>query len=201
MRFSTLLIVALSALILGLSALLAIGCGSSDSGTGGTTSGQQADAAQASESTSGETDGGEAKDAESTEDEAQSDSESGGKPLTKAAFIKEGDAICAGVPNEFRSLLTSLEEERKAAKKPKPSTAEIAKEAAVPPLETAATKFKGLDPPAGDEQKAEAIIGALENAAQGLEDEPTGEFSGPKSPFWEFQQLTKAYGFKACSKL
>ncbi len=183
MRFSTLLIAVLSALILGLSALLAVGCGSSDSGgSGSTSSAQQTDASQTGEST-------------------ESESQSSGPPLSKAAFLKQGDTICALVPNDFKSRLASLEEERKAAKEPKPDPAEITKEASIPPLETAVTKLKGLNPPAGDEQKVEAIIAALESAAAGLEKNPKAEFGGPKSPFAEFQKLTKEYGFKICLNL
>lgn len=208
MRFSTFFIAVLSALILGLSVLLAMGCGSSgDSGTnGGTTSGQQADASQKSGSTteSGESKAEESKQGESKPDESaesESQPETSGKPLTKAVFIKKGETVCALVPNEYRSLAIALEKERKAAKKPKATVAEIAEKAAVPPLEAAAAKLKGLSPPACDEQKVEAIVAALESAAQGFEENPNSEFSGPKSPFAEFQKLTAAYGLKGCSKL
>ena len=47
----------------------------------------------------------------------------------------------------------------------------------------------------------EAIIAALEKAAEGLEKKPNSPLSGPKSPFAEFQKLTKAYGLAVCSQL
>ncbi len=209
MRFGTFLIAVLSALILGLSVLLAMGCGSSgDSGTsGGTTSGQQADASQKSESKAEESseskaeESSESKGGDSGEGESEAEPAPSGKPLTKAVFIKKGETICAAVPNEYRSLAISLEKEREAAKKPKATVPEIAEKAAIPPLKTAAAKMGSLSPPAGDEQKVEAIVAALENAAQGFEEDPNSEFGGPKSPFAEFQKLTKEYGLKVCSHL
>ncbi|HVY97812.1 MAG TPA: hypothetical protein VHA54_12695 [Solirubrobacterales bacterium] len=194
MRFGTFLIAVLSALILGLSVLLAMGCGSSgDSGTGtGTeTSGQQADASQTEESKAGGSGAGEPK-AEPVRT---------GKPLTKAVFVKRADAICAVVPNEYRSLATSMAKEREAAKKPKPTVQEIADGAAIPPLEKAAAKLQSLNPPAGDVPKLEAIVAALESAAQGLGENPNSKFGGPGSPFAEFQKLTREYGLKGCAKL
>lgn len=204
MRFSTLLIAVLSALILGLSALLAVGCGSSGSSStsGGTTSRQQqTDASQKSESTAEEPKSSESKPGESGESESKAEPAPSGKPLTKAVFVKRADGICALVPVEYGKLGSSLAKEREAAKKPKPSVQEVAEKAAIPPLYTAAEKLKSLGPPTGDEQKIEDIIAALESAAQGLEENPKSEFGGPKSPFAEFQKLTKEYGLKGCAKL
>lgn len=203
MRFSTLLIAVLSALILGLAVLLAMGCGGSgDSGTnGGTTSAQQADASQASESTSEEPESSESKTGESATGKSKTEPAPSGKPLTRAVFVKKADAICVQVPVEYGSLGSALAKEREAAKKPKPSVQEVAEKAAIPPLYTAAGRLKSLSPPAGDEQKVEAIVVALENAAKGFEETPNSEFGGPKSPFAEFQTLTKAYGLKGCAKL
>lgn len=216
MRFSTFSIVALSGLILVLAVLLAIGCGGGDdNGSGGSqNAAQSANATQANDSQDGdgapessESGSGDSESAESDgsgdsgSGEAQSAAQSSGKPLSKPAFIKQGDAVCAGVPTDFQSRLQSLEKEKEEANQPKATTAEIAEKAAIPPLYTAAVKLEELVPPSGDEQEAEAIIAALEKAAEGLEANPNAEFSGPKSPFAEFQALTKKYGFKTCNQL
>ena len=123
--------------------------------------------------------------------------DTGGAPLSKAEFVKQGDAICNKVPERFGKLQQELEKEIGA----KPSLAEIGEKAALPPLPEAAKELEELTPPKGDEQKAEAIVEALEAAAKGLEEKPTSELSGPKSPFAEFQKLTKEYGFQVCSQL
>ena len=174
----------LTVICLALIAIVAVGCGGSGGSSGGSSGGGSA-----------------------TESSSAGDSGSGGesapkgKPLTKAAFIKEGDGICAKIPQEFGKKVKALEEEAKKKKQPKPSTAEINSKAAVPPLYVAVESFEELAPPKGDEQQAEAIIAALESAAKGVEQKPESELAGPKSPFAEFQKLTKAYGFEICSTL
>jgi hypothetical protein len=128
--------------------------------------------------------------------------DSGSPPLTKAAFIKRGDAICEQVPTRYLNRYNALKKKQKQ----KSLSAKAAKEeenlkSAVPPLHTASGEFEELSPPAGDEQKAETIVAALEKGADGIEAEPGSELTGPKSPLAEFQKLTKEYGFKFCSEL
>lgn len=123
-------------------------------------------------------------------------SSSSATPLTKAKFIKKGDEICGKVPPSYQAKLAKLEKE-----KPKPTQAETNLKAAVPPLYIAAEELEELGPPSGDEQQIEAIIEALKSAVKGLEANPESELAGPKSPFAEFQKLTKKYGFKGCSQL
>jgi hypothetical protein len=121
-------------------------------------------------------------------------------PLTKAAFVKKGDAICENVPNRYQARLKALPKPQK-SKSPKAAKEEETLKAAVPPLRTASTEFEELSPPTGDEQQAEAIIAALEQGADGIEAKPGSELAGPKSPLAPFAKLTKEYGFKFCSEL
>jgi hypothetical protein len=192
----------------GLVVLLAIavaygyGCGGGDDkgGSGGATSAAETDGttndnAASTESGDGDGDGG--SEDGSGDGDGGGDG-GGGAPLSKAAYVKQGDAICEKVPLRFSQTLTTLEKESK-GKKLSPAEANL--KAAVPPLYTAAEELEGLTPPSGQEAKAEAIIDALEGAAKGLEAKPTSELSGPKSPFAEFQKLSKEFGFKACSEL
>jgi hypothetical protein len=171
-------------------AAFAAGCGSS--GSSGSSSGSGATGSSTSSSTG---------DTSSTGGSSSGGEAESGKPLTKAEFIAKGDAICAKVPQEYSAKVEELGEEAKKSKKPKPSTAETNTKAAVPPLYVAVGSLEELTPPKGEEQQAEAIVAALESAAKGVEQKPESELSGPKSPFAEFQKLTKAYGFKGCSQL
>jgi hypothetical protein len=121
-------------------------------------------------------------------------------PDTKAEFIKRGDTICAKVPKNYREMLSALEKKNKAKKEETPKD-EATLKAEVPPLHTAVKEFEELGSPSGGEHEAEQIIASLETAAAGLEAKPGSELAGPKSPFAEFQKLTKEYGFKLCSAL
>jgi hypothetical protein len=121
-------------------------------------------------------------------------------PLTKAAFVKQGDAICEKVPGRYQARLKALPKPPKSTP-PKAAKEESNLKAAVPPLHTATAEFEELGPPEGDEEKVEAIIAALESGAEGLEESPGSELSGPKSPLDAFQDATKEYGFKYCNEL
>jgi hypothetical protein len=121
-----------------------------------------------------------------------------GAPLKKAEFIQQGDLICGEVPNEYEKLRQEL---LKGPEKKKASTAKVNEVAAIPPIYTAIEKFEELTPPKGEEDKAEAMIDALEAAAKGLEKEPAAPLVGPGSPYNEFQKLVSAYGFRFCNQL
>lgn len=191
----------------GLVVLLAIvvaygyGCGGNDDegGSGAATTAAETDSTtndNAASTESGDGDG--APEGDGGDGGGDGDAGGDGAPLSKAAYVKQGDAICEKVPLRFSQTLTTLEKESK-GKKLSPAEANL--KAAVPPLYTAAEELEGLTPPSGQEAKTEAIIDALEGAAKGLEAKPTSELSGPKSPFAEFQKLSKEFGFKACSEL
>jgi hypothetical protein len=168
-------------------AVLVAGCGGGgSSSSGGSTGGGSSSGSTAANTSEGTTSGSE----EGKE----------GKPLTKAQYIKQGDAICGEIPKSYTQKLQALEKELK-KKGQKPTKSEENLTAAVPPLYVAIEEFEQLTPPSGEEQKTEAIIAALENAAKGIEEKPESELSGPKSPFAEFQKLTKAYGLQFCSSL
>lgn len=216
--------------LIALIALLAIavgygyGCGGNDDKSGDdSTAAAQADStsAETGADSTGSADGGDSTEASGDGDSSEStdggdstgstdgadstgsgaDGNSSSAPLTKAQFVKKADAICENVPVRYRKLLGEFEKEQKKQGKPKPSVAESNLAAAVPPLPEAAEELEALNPPSGDEQKVEAMIAALDAAAEGLEKKPNSALSGPQSPFDEFQKLTKAYGLTACSQL
>src|SRR5215213_3666562 len=120
----------------------------------------------------------------SSSDSSAASGDEGSAPLSKAAFIKQGDAVCAQVPTQFRKALKELEKERQAAGKP-PTVppAESTTKAVVPALPEAVQGLEELDPPKGDEQQAEAIVAALAAAQKEFEEDPSAPLLGPKSPF------------------
>jgi len=162
-------------------AAIGIGCGSSsDDSTDGGGDGTAAN---------GETSGGGSDGAGAAPVTVSS------KSIPKNKYVKEGDAICVAVPTEYQQYLGELpkkQQENKQISVPK---------AAIPPLEKATKDLAELGAPNGDQAKAEEIVAALEAAIEGLEEEPKGELSGPKSSFAEFNKLTNAMGFKSCSTL
>jgi hypothetical protein len=179
MRLSVLLVCVFVA------AVLSVGCGSGGS-TGGSSGGTSAETTTAGTETNAS--GGEAGSAAS---------QSG--PLTKKAFVKEAEAICHKIPATYGEKSEALAKSMKNGQKP--TTGETNLKAAVPADHLAIEELEALSPPTGDEQKVEAIIQALENGVKGVEEQPESELSGPKSPYAEWQKLTKDYGLSFCSQL
>jgi hypothetical protein len=119
------------------------------------------------------------------------------EPLTKTEFTTRINEICIQVPTNYERLVKELEKGGK-----KPSKAETNIKAAIPPLEEATEEMEAVTAPASKEaENLEEVVAALNSAVKGLEEKPTSELSGPKSPFVEFQKLTKEFGFETCSGL
>jgi hypothetical protein len=186
MRLSALLFCVVLAVAVG------VGCGSGGSSDGTGPSGGET----SSEATTAgvETNGSEGGDGGV---ETEGGSKSG--PLSKKAFVKEAEAICRKIPTVYQERSEALAKSMKKGQKPTP--AELKLKAAVPTDDLAVEELESLMPPAGDKQRVEAIIQSLESAVKGFEDEPESEFTGPKSPFAEWQKLTKEYGLSYCSQL
>jgi hypothetical protein len=183
-------------------AVIAVGCGGGDdggtsAGTGGgeTTTRNSANAGKEN-GNAGQENGNAEKQGGGATGSAKPKGQS-----EKQKFIAAGDAICETVPKRYTAKLKTLGKESSKNGRPEPSTAEKNLKAAIPPLYLAIEEFEELTPPQGEEQTFEAIVEALEEAAKGLEKEPSAELTGPKSPFAKFQKLTTGYGFEVCKNL
>lgn len=121
--------------------------------------------------------------------------------LEKAEFVEGGDAICRRLPRDYEELARPLEQKSEAEGKGKPSAAEVGREAVVPSLTVAVEEFRELPVPEGEERRTEEIVEALEAAKKGVEEKPASKLAGPESPFDDFQNLTRAYGFELCNRI
>ncbi|HUC00451.1 MAG TPA: hypothetical protein VMS11_11545 [Solirubrobacterales bacterium] len=183
--------VILSLVVMVLFGALLAGCGgSSDSSSGGAET--SADSTSADGTTANANDGGEETGGEETGGEEEGSS----KPLTKTQFTAQVNEICIQVPPTYQEELKKLEKGGKKLTKEEENL-----KAAIPPLESAREQMEAVTPPAGEEQTLEEVISSLEAAIKGLEKEPNGELSGPKSSFAEFQAVTKKAGLETCAGL
>ncbi len=123
-------------------------------------------------------------------------------PLTKAQLIKQGDRICeeselrrnAG----FQKYIKEGEEG-----KPLPGKAEqeqLVVDIALPEFERQAEELSELTPPAGDEEQIDAIITAMEEAVERVEDDPASVLEGAEKQFGEAEKLGREYGFDECGR-
>jgi hypothetical protein len=128
------------------------------------------------------------------------DSDTNSDSLTKAEFIKQGDAICekANEQSEAEAEKFSKENDFKLERPTKKQLEEAVSEILVPNFKRQVEDLKTLGVPEGDEEQVEEMISSLETAADEIEGDPSLVFEGQvlKEP----AQLAEDYGFEVCGK-
>jgi hypothetical protein len=124
----------------------------------------------------------------------------GGDSLTKAEFIKQGDAICekANDQSEAEAEKFAKENDFKLERPTKEQLEEAVTEILVPNFNRQVEDLKALGVPEGDEEQVEEMIGSLETAADEIEGDPSLVFE--EQVLKEPAQLAEDYGFKVCGK-
>lgn len=126
------------------------------------------------------------------------DSTDSGAPLTKAEFIKQGDAICKEGNEESRPELEEFADEQgfEVEKMSKAQLEEAVTQVLVPNLEQQAEELDALEPPVSERAEVKAIIDSLEEATAEIKKAPSEFVEG--TPLAKTIRLENAYGFKAC---
>ena len=117
--------------------------------------------------------------------------------LTKAQFLKQGNAICKKGNKEID----------KAAKKTftsnkRPSTAEITKfaeDTLIPSVEEQISGIRDLNPPSADEDQVDSILDEAESALDKTKADPSIFANEKNDPFKKANQDAKAYGLTECA--
>jgi hypothetical protein len=117
-------------------------------------------------------------------------------PLTKAEFIRKGDAICQVGNEASQTEIEKFAKENGFGSEPsKAQFEEAVTEVLVPNLEQQADELDALVPPAEDKDQIDAIIASLRESISAIEKDPgTLEGNVLAKPI----QLENAYGFKVC---
>lgn len=120
--------------------------------------------------------------------------------LSKAQFIKRGDAICEKADETQNAGLRGY-----TAKNAKKASTQAGKEDLVtivglPPVKTEVEELHALGPPSGDEAKVEAILTGIEEALEDAEENPQSIEKRAGNPFNAVDELAREYGFKACAQ-
>ncbi|HET9199096.1 MAG TPA: hypothetical protein VFN92_12695 [Solirubrobacterales bacterium] len=120
--------------------------------------------------------------------------------LTKAEFIKQGDAICKQGNEQSEEEAEEFAEENgfTLEKASDEELEEAVAEVLVPSLSQQAEEIGALGAPEGDEEKVEEIVVSLEGAAEEIEEDPGLVFEG--EVLEEPEKLAQGYGFKVCGE-
>jgi hypothetical protein len=117
--------------------------------------------------------------------------------LTKAEFLKKGNAIC----KKGNQQINRAGNKAFPKSKGKPTQAQLKKFATdtlIPSVQSQISGVKALGAPKGDEAKVKAIITTAQAALDKGKKDPTVLVSNKRDPFAKSNKLTKAYGLKAC---
>jgi hypothetical protein len=142
--------------------------------------------------------GGGSSSSGSSESGSTTSTESSGEAPTKAAFIKEADAICTKDENELNKEIEAFAEENEISTSEEPTEdlqIEAFKTLVLPNISKQAEEIAALTPPEGDESTIEDLTDTLEEEVSAAEEESglPGEDTLKGAT-----DKAKAYGFKSC---
>ncbi len=122
--------------------------------------------------------------------------------ISKAAFVKRAEAICAETQERassaFRAYMVQHSGEALTAEKERAAQAEVGKTIVVPAKRQEAEELRALGAPAGDEKLAEAIVGAYEEGVEIALAHPEQATQDGTEAFGKAERLAAAYGLEGC---
>ena len=119
--------------------------------------------------------------------------------LTKAEFIKQGDAICEKTDQAQEAALKVYLKKHPKATSSEEGEAQMVLIAGLPAIQVEAEELAALGAPEGDEEEVQAIVEGIEEAASKGEENPISLVKGTKNPFLAVDGLAAKYGFKVCN--
>lgn len=122
-------------------------------------------------------------------------------PITKAEFLKRGNAICAKGGREIKRGFARFEQEHQITKHDKPSQAQreaAAKEIVIPGVRKQLEELWALGAPSGEDTPVKEILGSVEVVLERAEQHPRVLASKGEGPFAEADQLARKYGLVEC---
>jgi hypothetical protein len=127
------------------------------------------------------------------------DSDDATASLTRAEFIKQGNAICKkGEKERGKVLKAAFDLYNQGEKVTRKSRENLVVNVLVEPYRKMTGQLADLGAPEGDEAKVEAIIKSMEKSAKDAEQEPLTAFDSI-APFAESNKLNKEYGLTSCA--
>jgi hypothetical protein len=123
--------------------------------------------------------------------------------LTKAEFLKKGNAICAQGNKEINEGFEAFFEGSNLKKNEEPSKAqkeEAAETILIPAIRKDVDSIRALGAPEGEEEQVEEILDAAEEALEKLETEPAAAIDESNHAFVKVNKLSREYGLTVCGE-
>jgi hypothetical protein len=124
--------------------------------------------------------------------------------LTKAEFLKQGNAICATGNKQIEAGFESFGKENHLSENKQPTeaqAAEVAETVLIPAVNTQIEGIRALGAPSGDEDQVNAILEAAEEAVEKTEEDPGALLSSnSENAFAKANKLSSEYGLTTCGE-
>jgi hypothetical protein len=124
------------------------------------------------------------------------DSSSTEATLSKAAYLKQGNAICKQTNDELDAAVS------KEFGNQQPSQQQIeqfATETVVPTIDDEISQLRALPAPSGDEETVNAIYDAAQEGIDSVKDDPSVLAQDNPAAFKKADQLARDYGLATCA--
>ena len=127
-----------------------------------------------------------------------SDKSSEKSSISKAEFVKKGNAICSQGNKEIEAKGRKVFGGTPNKKPSKAKMKEFASTVLLPSVEDQVNKIRALGAPKGDEAKVKAILDAADEGIQKGKQNPLSLAQEGPGPFQKANKLATAYGLKVC---
>jgi hypothetical protein len=122
--------------------------------------------------------------------------------LTKAEYVKQGDAICKKGNTEIETDVKAYAKQHNISLKSKPTEAQLAElseNVVIPGVRNQLEGLRDLSPPSGDEGAANELLDALGEGLEKGEEDPA-VFVSSGDPLAKANKMAKELGFKECGQ-
>jgi hypothetical protein len=122
--------------------------------------------------------------------------------LSKAEFVKKGNAICAKNEKKIQKTFETFAEEHNFSEKNPPSEKELQELSGelLPVVRSQIDEIRALGIPQGDEKEVEAIFAAAEEGIEETEKNPSVISEPGGGPFKKANKLSRDYGLTTCGE-
>jgi hypothetical protein len=123
--------------------------------------------------------------------------------LTKAEFLKQGNAVCREGNEEIQADFEEFAKEKGLSEHQEPPKAvlvEGAESFLIPAIDKQIEGLRALGAPKGDEGEVDQLLTAAEKALEEGEADPASLTSEGPGPFAEVNREAAAYGLTACAE-
>jgi hypothetical protein len=123
--------------------------------------------------------------------------------LTKAEFLKQGNAICKEGNDEIESEFEKFAKENNLSKKKAPTEAQLeeaAEQFLIPVVSKQIDGLRALGAPSGEEEKINTLLDNAEAALEEVEEDPSLVSGESNEPFEEVNKEARAVGLTVCGE-